>query len=240
MSLNNDPNLELLLKLDETTGTNAKDDSSNNQTCTLTGGITFDNDSVAGVFGNALDFTAQAGEHITLPVSSALSLPSDFTICTNINCHSVASSIGIIKRGTTSGSFQNQKYGIYVVTGGKVRLYFGDGVSASERLESLTSLVAGVDTHVALRVTSGVAEVFFDGIKDATSLTRTLTWTGSEDTQIIGDWKTTSQWPLNAVLDDFRVYSRALTDAEIYYLHTYPYSVSLYANKKKSRLLGIY
>jgi len=211
--------LELHLKLDQTAaGTDADDSSTNDFTCTLAGGLNF-TDSVPGKFSNALLFNGTS-DHITLPDvadDDALdfTLNDDFTLVGTFNASSFATNPTIFKRGTNNSALTEASYILYLTTDGALKFAMGDGSSGNVAVTLSYNLLVDTTYTVAARVTSNLMELFVNGNKDTNSATGTKTWPGGETLIQLAGAGTLFNWEMAGWLDDLRIYSRALADADI-------------------------
>jgi len=203
--------LDLHLKFDETTGALAADSSGNARDATLVNGPSFG----AGRIGNALNFTQASTQYSTLP-SGIVDGVTDFTVSTWIKVTTFATWQRIFDFGTATNNymFLTTQYG----TGGSAaKLRFGIRTpSITEQSVSGTiALVAGTWTHVAVTRSGTTVSLYVNG---AFAGSGTIALNPSDLGVTTQNYLGKSQFNdpyLNAALDDFRLYSQALSASEI-------------------------
>jgi pectate lyase len=194
----------------ETFGTSAYD-SFGNFLATLHGGMTFDNDSVSGIAGTALEFDG-SNDYATL--SPCPSYDGDFSLSTWIKFSKKPSSegFGII---TVSPSSGNVRMRFAIGTDGKLRygLYSG---SWTEKTGIGDDLSDGEWHHVAVTFDrDGYAKAYVDGVlEDDTLYIASKTGTVSGTHYVGYDSYLTTKY-FNGSMDDLREYNRVLTADEI-------------------------
>ncbi|MFA5044379.1 MAG: LamG domain-containing protein [Paludibacter sp.] len=204
---------------------------------------TFDNVSggmVPDVSGNALDGTLYGaavdvpgydGSAISLPtVADYIQLPvgitgslTDFTVATWVNVNALATWARIFDFGASTNDymFLTASYG----SGIRFAFKNNSGTTSGEQSINGSVLPTGKWVHVAVTVayTSGVGlgTLYVNGVPVATNDAITITPAMLDATTLAPtptNYIGKSQWPdpgLNGMLDDFRIYSRALTSDDI-------------------------
>jgi rhamnogalacturonan endolyase len=195
------------LLADETAGTTLADATGNANAATLTGATSF----VAGMRGNAVKF---AGGSAVLPTGIVSGL-SDFTIATWVKPDSIATWQRIFDFGssTTSYMFLTTRPS----TAGGLRFAIRTDSVAEQQVNTSTPLAVGVWQHVAVTLRGSTATVYLNGTAVGTNTGVTLrpSSLGQSSSNLIGRSQFTADPALAASIDDFRIYSRGLTAAEV-------------------------
>ena len=191
----------------DTSGTTLVDSSGHNQTATLTAPDNF----VTGVSGTALNLT---GGYAKLPNGIVSSL-NDFTIAAwvKINTLSTWSRIFDFGTGTTSYMFLTpQANG----AGGPLRFAITTNGNGAEQQLNGPVLSAGVWYHIAITLVGNTATMYVNGavVASTTGLTVHPAALGNTTLNYIG--KSQFNDPaLMGSIDDFRIFSRGLSAAEV-------------------------
>lgn len=191
----------------ETGGTTAADATGNGRTATLAGGALFS--------GGTVDLN---GGYVSLP-SGILAGATAFTIATWVRIDTLATWSRIFDFGTGTGAY------LFLTprsSAGTARFAItASGSGAEQRIDAPAALPTGAWTHVAVTSTGTLGVLYVNGVEVArnTALTirpanTTATWIGRS--QYSGDPY------LDGAVDGFRVYSRALTPAEVTTIHGEP------------------
>jgi hypothetical protein len=188
--------------LDQGSGTLAFDSSGNNATGTLVGaGWT-----TAGRFGGALSLNGTSGE-VDLPALGTF-YKSGFTLEAWVQKQSSKLDVGVV------GSWVSGQSGpmIWVDhSAGRYRLTLGN--DAGTYLDSGRTPTIGGWQHVAATYDGSVARFYVDGVETAArSFTGNV---GDSNTWRIGAYGATAGNFFDGLVDNVRVYSRALTASEI-------------------------
>jgi hypothetical protein len=206
VNLDSDPHLVVHYAFDETTSKTATDTSGKEHDGTLQGGASFDNDSVEGIAGRALDL--QGGEFIEIPGYKGV---------TGTNPRTVAVWIQTEKRGgeiAVWGRDENGQMWRFLITGAGI--YFSP---KGGYLYTNQAVYDGEWHHVAIVMQGGErpnlsenVQLYQDGergeIHDIGLLDLFPIDTGSEMNVMIGRG-------LEGRMDELRIYDRALTEEEI-------------------------
>ena len=202
----------LHLRLDETSGTTATDSSGNNRNGTLVNGPVWVAGANSKVTG-ALSFDG-TNYHVTLP-AGVVSTLQDFTISTWVKLNAVSDFMRIfdISSGGNAYMFltpratdtQTARFGI-TLTGGS---------ASQERIHGTAALPTGVWTHVAVTVAGSTGTLYVNGVAvgSNTSMTLKPSSLGNTTLNYLGRSPTTNY--LNGSLDEFQIFSRALSASEI-------------------------
>ncbi len=205
--------LALHLKFDESSGAVAVDSSGRARHATLVGSPGF----ASGKLGNALNFPATASQHATLP-SGIVSGLTDFTVSTWIKVNAFATWQRIFDFGTGTNNymFLTTQYG----TGGSAaRLRFGirtPSVAEQSVSGANIALSAGAWTHVAVTRSGTTVSLYVNGsLAGSGPVALHPSDLGTTTLNYLGKSQFGSDPYLNASLDDFRLYSKALSASEI-------------------------
>ena len=193
-------------KLDESSGTVAADSSGNGHDGTLLNGPTWTTGPVIG----ALNFDG-SNDQVTIADASDLRITGDITIAfwTKKNAEATLLSCLVAK---ANSSVRN--YGIWEEAGTSKRLLFqqldagGNGIN----LWTTTTIAVGTWYHVAAVVRGTNAYFYINGTLD-NSGTRTIAAPTTTDPVTFGYGGWNDRYP--GVLDDVRIYNRALAADEI-------------------------
>ncbi|GII27754.1 glycoside hydrolase family 127 protein [Planotetraspora mira] len=202
------PPLLAWYRFDETTGTTAADASGSGNPGTLSGGTTW----VAGRTGNAVNLAGSNG-YVRLP-NGVLSGVGDFTVACWVRLTTLSAWSRIFDFGTgaTANMFLTPSSG-----SGTARFAITTGGSGAEqRVDAPSALPTGVWTHVAVTLSGNLCILYVNRAEVARNAAVTLRPSGLGATT--ANYLGRSQYAdpyLNGQLDDFRLYSRALSAAEI-------------------------
>jgi fibronectin type 3 domain-containing protein len=198
--------LQLGLALDETSGTTAADLSGFVRNAALVNGPVW----TSGQLGNAVNLDG-IDDHLALP-AGLVSRLSDFTIATWINPTVNSAWARAFDFGTDTSNYMF----LCPVSGGGTLRFAIKTTSSSELQLNTTSLSAGIWTHVAVTVSGTTATLYVNGIAAATNTAMTLRPVnlGTTTRNYLGRSQFADPY-FNGKLDDFRIYSRALSLAEI-------------------------
>ena len=167
-----------------------------------------------GKIGQALKFDG-VDDYVNLVDGSLALGTSNFTISVYLK-HSQASTWrGIFVKGASGGS----GYGLHLNTSGLVDL--GIESSVNTHVTSTTRVDDNKWHHVLISATrNGNALFYIDGILDATR--DISSQNGSLNNSIvarIGMYSSGNTWPFNGLIDEVRVYNRALSASEVKVLY---------------------
>lgn len=194
------------LKADESSGVTLVDASGMGNEAALAGSYSF----APGVSGNAISLT---GGYATLPVGIAGGL-HDFTIATWVNLPSLATWARIFDFGssTTSYMFLTAR-----ASGTNLPRFAINSGSGEQVINSSVAIAASTWTHVALTLRGNSATLYINGVVAGTntSMTTHPAALGATTQNYIGKSQWSNDPNLQGSIDDFRLYSRTLSLAEV-------------------------
>lgn len=213
--------LVLYYPCDQTSGSTLTDSSGNSRNATLvtgtggTAGYSFG----TGIVNNALHLVKASQGHATI-ANTGLGTATEMTIAAWVNLNSSVEwqRVWDFGNNTTSYMFLSPKSSVtkfirFAITTG--------GLSGEQGLDGTAELAVGVWKHVAIVIASGTGILYVDGqpMTTKTGMTLRPSDLGSTTNNYIGKSQyadTSEKDPyLDGNIDEFRVYSRALTPAEI-------------------------
>ncbi|NUT34291.1 MAG: hypothetical protein HOV79_14580 [Hamadaea sp.] len=207
------PEFVAYYKFDETGGTSAADATGNGKTAALSGGATW----TAGRTGNAVNLDGSSG-HVVLP-SGILAGADACTVAAWVRIDTLATWSRIFDFGTGTGvnMFLTPRS-----SGGTARFAITtSGAGAEQRINAPAALPTGAWTHVAVTLSGSVGVLYVNGAEVARNAALTLTPAalGSTTQNRIGRSQYADPY-LDGAVDGLRLYSRALSAAEISALAT--------------------
>ena len=197
-------------KFDETSGTTATDSSGNNNTGTLTNGPAW----TTGKIGGAVSFDG-VNDYVNLGTSVDQTITNAITVSTWVK--PVATFQGTFLVGSTDLVIADYDWGIYNTAGGNTfNFYIQNTSGVPMNAGSVTTAVPGAWIHVVGTYDGATIKLYINGV-----LENTVSQTGNIRnsnfvTHVAGGWNGVRY---AGVLDDARLYSRALTTAEIQSLY---------------------
>jgi hypothetical protein len=227
--LNNDPDLLAHLKLDG----DIDDATGNYSATTLVGTPVIGSAFVTGVHDQGI--TRDASGSFRIDGDASLSLDT-FTISCWLKVASAPTALmSIIGKYDLSGD--DRQFNIYLDNSPSMQLlYTTKNGSVIPTKQGTTVLSVDTWHHIAFTVDNGTdGWGYVDGLVDHTTVLDVSPGFayGPDHLQCSVGGNIATE------MDDVRYYSRVLTPAEIHQLYRDSYSVSLYANKKKTRMVGV-
>jgi DUF1680 family protein len=198
-------------KFDETAGTSAADATGNGKTATLAGGTSWVTGRMGA--GNAVSLDGSTG-HVRLP-NGILDGIADFTIACWVRPGTVAqwSRVFDLGSGTTAYLFLTPRS-----SAGTARFAITTGGAGGEQqINAPSALPAGTWTHVAVTLAGNLGILYVGGAEVARNTAITVRPGGitASAQNYLGRSQYSGDPSLSAALDDFRLYSRALSATEI-------------------------
>jgi hypothetical protein len=195
-------------KFDETSGTTAADSAGTNN-ATLVNGPTF----VAGRVGNAVNLDG-TNDQVSMPAGIVNGL-NDFTIAAWVKLDTTSAWRRLFDfgTGTTVNMFLTPQSGSSTV---RFAITTGGG-GAEQQINSTSALPTGVWKHVAVTLSGNVGTLYVDGVQVGQNTNMTLRPSSLGNTT--NNWIGRSQYAadpfLDGQVDEFRIYNRALSAAEV-------------------------
>lgn len=202
--------LRMLLMFNEASGTVAADGSGKGKHATLVNGPT----RVAGKGGNAVDLDG-TDDHVSLPANVVNSL-NNFTISTWVHLDAATAWSRIFDFGSGSDTYM-----FLTPAGGAsntVRFAITNSGGPGEQVISgISALPTGAWTHVAVTLTGDLGILYVNGVEVGRNESMSLKPLdlGASTQNWIGRSQFSSDPYLNGRVDDFRIYSGALSAADV-------------------------
>jgi hypothetical protein len=216
----NDPNVSPVglaahWKLDETSGTVADDSSGNGHIGNLKGGLSFDNDSIPGPVGDALDFDG-TNDYIKAPTAVAPTSTLTMAMWIRPNSELNAAS-GRMELLHWSDPIQRPHLTFNMDGDGKIKLHVKIDGQGYNDVQTMTAVwQASTWYHIAVTFNGIDFKVYVDGDPENTvTHPGTHAWTSE---LYIGSHRMGAYY-WDGAMDDVRMYSRALTAEEIQQLY---------------------
>jgi len=196
-------------KLDEASGTTTSDASGHGRTATLQGGATF----VPGRLGNGVTLSGSS-QYIAIP-AGILSGATSFTVSAWVRLDSVTTWSRVFDFGTGTGvnMFLTPRS-----SAGTARFAITTGGNGGEqRINAPSALPSRTWTHIAVTLSGGTGILYVNRAEVARTTGMTLTPASLGATA--NNWIGRSQYPadpyLDGIVDEVRMYARALSAGEI-------------------------
>jgi len=196
-------------KLDEATGMTAADFSGNGNDGTLTdmGGTEW----TTGKIGGALEFNG-TDDHVRVPHSDELNGSSSLTYAAWVFPHTWNGTRQVIAKSVHGGGSGRAQMGIFSEGG----MLYVRAETLSGRINLGTALPPlDTWTHVAAVFDGSILGLYIDGVEANSSAFSATTLVQTTDGLNISKRVGTAQYFFDGLLDDIRVYSRALEDTEV-------------------------
>lgn len=196
---------------DETSGTSAADSSGNGFAATLAGGATF----AAGLQNNALSLSGTS-QYASLPVGVVSGLTS-FSVAAwvKLTASPAWSRIFDFGSGTTAYMFLTPN------SGTNLRFGITTGGSGQEQQVNAPSLATGSWQHVAVTLVPNTCTLYVNGavVAQSTSVSLTPSSLGATTQRWIGRSEFSADPYYGGLVDNFRVYGRALSGVDVQALY---------------------
>jgi len=198
---------------EEGTGTTTADSSGNNNTGTLSTGVTW----TTGKIGNAVAFNGTSGD-ITINEAPSLDLSGSFSLSAWVKPAVISGTETLLIKETTSGC----GYFVQIVNNGQIDSGFNNGSGCIEHITTNANMVAGnwYNLTVVLDHSNNVYNSYLNGNLIA-SVAETGVPVPNTQPLVLGRSGCSGCGfeRLNGVLDEVKVYSRALAAAEVLTLY---------------------
>ena len=203
------PALEAYLKFDEASGTSAADATGNGWTGTLVNGPTW----VAGYLNNAVNLSGSS-QYVSLPAGVVSNL-NDFTVSAWVELTSLDTWARVFDFG--SGTATNMFLTTKNATNGKPRFAIKISNSAEQQIDAASVLTTGTWTHITVTLSGSTGILYVNGVASGTNTAMSFkpSGMGSTTQNYLGKSQYSIDPYLNGSLDDFRIYTRALSAGEI-------------------------
>lgn len=193
---------------DETSGTAVSDSSGSGNHATVKGAATW----AAGKLNRAISLSGTDG-YVQLP-EGIVSRADSITVATWVKANSLSDYVRIFDFGSGTGTymFLTPKVGNSM----RFAITTGGNAPGQEQIINAPGLPTGVWKHVTLTMSGSTGILYVDGVEVGRNNNMTLrpSSLGQTKNNYIGK----SQYPdpyFNGLIDDFRIYSRALSAAEV-------------------------
>lgn len=200
---------KVYLKFDETSGTTAADSSGNGLSGTLVNGGTW----VSGKVDNAVSLSGNA--HVVIP-SGVVSAMTDFTVAAWVKLNSISNWARLFDfgSGTSSYMFLTPQNG---GTGSVRFAILTSGGVGEQVIDGAAPLATGTWTHVAVTLSGSTGTLFVNGTPVGMNVAMTYNPAALSITtqNYIGRSQFGADPYLDGLVDDFRIYNRALDPSEI-------------------------
>jgi len=196
-------------RFDETGGSTATDSSGSGRNATLVNGPAW----VGGRLNNAVDLNG-GSQHVSLPAGIVNGL-NDFSIATWVRLDSTGNWRRLFDFGsnTTTNMFLVPQSG-----SGAVRFAITtSGAGGEQQINGTSALSTGVWHHVAVTRSGNTGQLYVDGVQvgQNTGMSLSPASLGNTTNNWIGRSQYSGDAYLDGQVDDFRLYNRALSAAEV-------------------------
>ncbi len=198
-------------KFDETGGTMAVDFWGNGNDATLVNGPAW----VAGKYGNAVSLDG-SDDHVSLPAGIMSPISNCTVACwVKLSSNATWSRIFDFGTGTATNMFLTPQGGA-----GKIRYAIRYNGSAEQQIDGTAALPTGSWQHVALTWSANTGRLYVNSVQvgQNTSMTLNPSALGNTNRNYIGRSQYSDPY-LYGLVDDFRIYGRALSASEITQLY---------------------
>jgi hypothetical protein len=194
--------------LNEGTGTIATDASGNGNNGTINGATW-----ATGKSGGGLSFD---GNDYVIKTNPSAGLKPSLEVATAAWIKTSATDTGgaeIVSMGDS--------YALRVETNGNIRLFYYNGSSWNSIKTTGVNVLDGAWHHIVGQKTSTALQIYVDGIsKASTPNTGTIAYTRGTDLFIGRHGDGVDNYNFNGIIDDIRIYNRALSNQEVQNLYT--------------------
>ena len=210
-----DSSLITWYKFDQSSGTTAVDSSGYGNNGTVIGGTNAT--WSAGKYDNAIAFsgTNTTAAYVALPGNLVDNLTS-MTIASWVNSSNTADAISLFTAGPAAASTPT-KYMMMLLKGSRFTIT-ANGNSAEQNISQGSNLTANTWKHVAVTLSGSTGTLYIDGVQVAQNTGMTLKPSDLAPTtsgNFIGKSEWTGDKYLKGLVDDFRIYNRAISTSEV-------------------------
>jgi hypothetical protein len=200
------PGLVAAFGFDEGSGSSVVDASGNGNVGVVNGPV-----RVAGRFGGGLRFAGSFGNAVVVPSSASLnSVSSAFTVSAWVNLTSTSGWRTVVMREAGVSSYA---YGLYARNGAGGYPSLWVNLSGDQDLYGDAPMPTGVWVYLAASFDGSVLRFYRDGVLEDSRLVGGVLPVSSQPLRIGGN-QVWGEW-LAGVIDEVRVYNRALSQPEI-------------------------
>jgi hypothetical protein len=190
------------------TGLTAADSSGNGNNGTLQNGVAW---TAAGKYVNALSFDG-INDFVLVPDSASLDVGSSGTIAAWVRLDAINRWNSILAKGNVNSSSATN-YGMEVTNTNRFSCLLGAGGTSSRTLTSSITATTGTFYHVACVWDGTQLRLYINGVLNA-SVAQNLTPAVNTSPLYIGQFGGNVD-RIRGVIDDVRIYGRALSEAEV-------------------------
>jgi hypothetical protein len=211
-----DPSLVLYFPFSEGRGEDALDASGKENHGVIRGNVKWRD----GKYGGALEFDGVSG-YVEVPHSESLSIPDEFTIAVWVNPNQPELSQAIVAKATIGddANYALDTGSVNHNVPNEIRLCVADpGKAGRERRQTIHSNVPfdkGIWQHVAVTWTVNEARFYKNGELAATKPPLTEKLTINDLSLKVGWWGLAGAWFFSGLLDDLKIWNRALGEGEV-------------------------
>jgi hypothetical protein len=198
------PGIVAAYGFEEATGTTIADATGNGHTGTASGTAW----SSTGRFGNALAFNG-VNSRVNIPDDSALQLTTGMTIEAWVNPATLTGWRSVVMKESATGL----AYALYAHDGTRPAGYLNTGLATDFGVNGTTALQVNTWTHLATTYDGAAMKLYINGVLVGTRPTTGTILTTTSPLRIGGD----VPWGeyFSGLIDEVRIYNRALTPTEI-------------------------
>ncbi|MCI0349421.1 MAG: DUF1929 domain-containing protein [Acidobacteriales bacterium] len=190
----------------ENAGTTTVDGSGNGNQGTLTKGPVW----TTGKFGSGISFDG-VNDHVLVPDRNSLDLGATGTVSAWVRLNQLNRWNSVIAKGSANNDALHN-YALEINNANRFMCILGNG-SASRTLTSTTTATTGTFYHLACVWDGTTLQLYINGALN-TSTAQNLTPAGNAASLYIGLFGGNAD-PLAGVIDEVRIYNRALTQAQV-------------------------
>ena len=190
----------------ENAGTATADGSGNSNQGTLVNGARW----ASGKYGTAIAFDG-VNDYVNVPDGNSLDLTTAGTIEGWVRLDALNRWNSVIAKGSANNNALHN-YALEITNGNRFMCILGNG-SASRTLTSTTAATTGVFYHLACVWSGSSFQLYINGVLNA-STTQSLAASGNNAPLYIGQFGGSVD-QMSGVIDEVRIYNRALTQAQI-------------------------